>query len=105
MSEVTPTPELEQSPSEGVNSAQTLGGETDTPSGSRRNPTRAPRRPNTAFNNTPRDFDGVTPKIGGILALRSENMTKKVNYDIWRKCGRGHKKPNDRHYFVFRERK
>ena len=83
MSEVTPTSEVEQSPSEGFNPAQTLGGVTDTSSGSRRNPTRAPRRPNTTFTNTPRDFDGVTPKIGGVLALRSENMTKKVNYDIF----------------------
>ena len=58
----------------------------------------APRRPNavnpnstgrpTRQNNrsgpvssTPKDFEGATPKIGGILALRSENMTKKVNYD------------------------
>ena len=27
------------------------------------------------------DFEGATPKIGEILALRSENMTNKVNYD------------------------
>ena len=32
---------------------------------------------------TPKDFEGATPKIGGILALRSENMTNKVNYDIF----------------------
>ena len=32
-------------------------------------------------SSTPRDFEGATPRIGGILALRSENMTKKVNYD------------------------
>ena len=30
---------------------------------------------------TPRNFEGVTPQIGGILALRSENMIKKVSYD------------------------
>ena len=30
---------------------------------------------------TPRDFDGATPLIGGILGLWSENMIKKVNYD------------------------
>ena len=29
----------------------------------------------------PRDFEGAKLKIGGILALQSENMTKKVNYD------------------------
>ena len=48
-----------------------------------RNPTRTPMRPNTASTNTPRDFEGAMPKIGDILALRSENMTNKVNYDIF----------------------
>ena len=41
-------------------------------------------RPNNRsgpVSSTPRDFEGATPKIGGILALRSENMAKKVNYD------------------------
>ena len=28
-----------------------------------------------------RDFEGATPKIGGVLGLRSENVTKKINYD------------------------
>ena len=28
-----------------------------------------------------RDFEGATPKIGGVLGLRSENVTNKVNYD------------------------
>ena len=82
MSEAAPATETEQSPSEGPNTQASATG-TDTPSGSRRYPTRAPRRPNTAFASTPRDFEGVTPKIGGVLALRSENMTKKVNYDIF----------------------
>ena len=72
MPEDTPTPEA----------GQTLG-EADASSTSRRNTTRNPRRPNTNFTSTPRDFEGVTPKIGGVLALRSENMTKKVNYDIF----------------------
>ena len=83
MSEATSVPETEQTLGEGVNSAQMTRVGTDTPSASRRNPTRTPRRPNTVSTNTPRDFEGVTPKIGGILALRSENMTKKVNYDIF----------------------
>ena len=34
-------------------------------------------------SSTSRDFEGATPKIGGILALRSENVTKKVNYDAF----------------------
>ena len=34
-------------------------------------------------SSTSRDFEGATPKIGGILALRSENITKKVNYDVF----------------------
>ena len=41
-------------------------------------------RPNNRsgpVSSTPRDFEGATPKLGGILALRSENMSKKVNYD------------------------
>ena len=28
-----------------------------------------------------RDFEGATPKIGGVMGLRSENVTKKINYD------------------------
>ena len=32
-------------------------------------------------SSTPRDFAGATPKIGGILALRSENITNNVTYD------------------------
>ena len=37
----------------------------------------------TPQTSTTRDFEEATPKIGGILALRSENVTKKVNYDIF----------------------
>lgn len=32
---------------------------------------------------TAKDFTGATPKTGGILALRSENVTKKINYDMF----------------------
>ena len=46
-----------------------------------RNKNRNPRRVNTSLSTTPRDFEGATPKIGGMLALRSENGNKKVNYD------------------------
>ena len=67
----------------GIKSTPRPEGDTDTPPASRRKPTRNPRRQNTAFINTPKYFEGVTPKIGGILALRSEIMNKKVNYDIF----------------------
>ena len=43
------------------------------------NGTGRPTQPNNRsvpVSSTPRDFEGATPKIGGILALRSENMTK-----------------------------
>ena len=40
-----------------------------------------PRNSNRQFTNTSRDFEGATPSIGGILALRSENIVKKMNYD------------------------
>lgn len=32
-------------------------------------------------SSTNRDFEGATPKLGAVLALRSENIHKKVNYD------------------------
>ena len=38
-------------------------------------------RQNFAASSTLRNFEGSTPNIGGVLALRSENVTKKVNYD------------------------
>ena len=79
MSETAPATESEQTPSESVNTPSS-GAERDAHLGNRRNSTRGPRRPNAAFANPPKDFEGVTPKIGGILALRSENMTKKVNF-------------------------
>ena len=83
MSEVPSTPEAEPILGESINSTPMSGVDTDTPPASRRNPARNPRHPNTASTNLPRDYAGVTPKIGGILALRSENMTNKVNYDIF----------------------
>ena len=82
MTEAVPATEYGQSPSEGA-SAATPGAYADAPSGNRRNANRTPRRTNNAYANTPRDFEGVTPQIGGVLGLRSENMTKKVNYDIF----------------------
>ena len=35
------------------------------------------------ISSTPEDYEGATPKIGGILALRSENLTNKFSYDIF----------------------
>ena len=70
-------------PVEGVDPAQSPGANSDTTSGSRRTPSRASRRTNTSFTNTPKDFEGATPKIGGILALRNENVAKKINYDVF----------------------
>ena len=58
-------------------------GEVSTPS--MNNPSACRSHNRSRFNHsqssTPRDFAGATPKIGGILALRSENMTNKVTYD------------------------
>ena len=82
MSEAAPATESELTPGESVNTPPS-GTETDVRSGNRRNATRSHRRPNAALANTPKDFEGVTPKIGGILALRSENMTMKVNFDVF----------------------
>ena len=48
---------------------------------SSRSTNRNTNRQNFTQATTPRDYEGATPKIGGILALRSENVNKKVNYD------------------------
>ena len=32
-----------------------------------------------------KDFEGATPRIGGVLGLRSENVTRKVTDDAFRK--------------------
>ena len=42
---------------------------------------RSTNRNGTVQSSTKRDYEGATPKLGAILALRSENVTKKVNYD------------------------
>ena len=36
-------------------------------------------------NTSSKEFDVASPKIGGVLGLRSENVTKKVSYDIFYK--------------------
>ena len=40
-------------------------------------------RSGNVVTSTSKDFAGATPKIGGILALHSENVTKQINYDIF----------------------
>ena len=42
---------------------------------------RSTNRNGTVQSSTNRDYERATPKLGAILALRSENVTKKVNYD------------------------
>jgi hypothetical protein len=42
---------------------------------------RPSNRTPSAQTSTNRDFEGATPKLGAVLALRSENVNKKVNYD------------------------
>ena len=73
MSEVTPSTENAQT------TVTVTIADADTPTGSRRIATRAPRLTNVACNNAPRYFEGATPNVDGILALRNENVAKKVN--------------------------
>ena len=40
-------------------------------------------RRDVSFSSSTRDFEGATPKIGGVLGLRSENITKKITYDAF----------------------
>ena len=74
---------MEQSPGLDVDSTPSSSGDTVTSPVSNRNQARFPRRQNASVMSTPKDFKGATPKIGGILDLRNENMTHKVNYDIF----------------------
>ena len=83
MAEVTPFAESYQSPVVHVNYAQSPGADTDTSTESSRISTWAPRRTNAESNNTPKVFEGATLRIGGVLAIRNENVTKKVNYDVF----------------------
>ena len=39
---------------------------------------------NNVWNNAPiKKFKGATPKIDGVICLRSKNVTKMVSYDIF----------------------
>ena len=51
--------------------------------GGSRRPTRSNNRYGNALGSTQKDFVGDTPKLGGILGLRSENITKKITYDLF----------------------
>ena len=42
---------------------------------------RPSNRVSTVQSSTNRDFEGATPKLGAVLALRNENVNKKMNYD------------------------
>ena len=42
---------------------------------------RSDTRLNNIATSAQRDFKGATPDIGGVLALRSENVSVKTNYD------------------------
>ena len=68
-----------ESPSSDISS--NTHGETVTSQGnnsnSSRNTNRNTNHPKYTQTTTPRDYEGATPKIGGVLALRSKNMTKK----------------------------
>ena len=83
MSEVMSSTVNVQSPIVDVNHTQTPVNDVDVLTESRRISSRSIRCTNAASNNTPRDFEGSTPKIGGVLDLRNENVAKKVNYDIF----------------------
>ena len=83
MSESPPEPTPQVANASNADANDTVRGEQASADGG----TRRPTRPNNRFGNvtgsTPRDFEGDTPKLGGILGLRSENVTKKINYDLF----------------------
>ena len=69
---------------ENENNAERAGGsEAGSTNGGTRRPTRFNNRYGNITGTTQRDCVGDTPKLGGILGLRSENVTKKVNYDLF----------------------
>ena len=76
---------VENSPASNPDTQNAQAGLSTTPSNANGNVTqrnsRPPNRTGTVQSTTNRDFEGATPKLNAILALRSENITKKVNYD------------------------
>jgi len=57
--------------------------ETHIPNMTSRHTNRNTNRPASAQTSKARDYAGAVPKIGGILASRSEYLSHKVNYDIF----------------------
>ena len=70
---VTPKSETPANPSQVINTEPTLQSE---------NAGRNTRR-DIPFASSAKDFEGATPKIGGVLGLRSENVTRKITYDAF----------------------
>ena len=69
---------------ENENNAERAGGsETGSTNGGTRRSKRFNNRYGSITGTTHRDFAGNTPKIGRILGLCSENVTKKINYDLF----------------------
>ena len=73
--EITPEPRT------GMNTSPATNSESVRPSG---NVVRHNQR-DTPFAFSTKDFEGATPKIGGVLGLCSETVTKKVSYDTFLK--------------------
>ena len=73
-------PVAQGAPAEGENQNQQQRGNARNENWNSGRPARVNRRTGPV-SSTPKDFEGATPQIGGILALRSENMLKKVSYD------------------------
>ena len=71
--DVTPKSETPANPSQVTNSEPTAPSE---------NAVRNTRR-DISFASSTKDFEGTTPKIGGVLGLRSEIVTRKITYDAF----------------------
>ena len=79
-------PNVADAPDAGSNNTEAPNTNNEETGGSSaRNPrNRRPRNINNNAANTTtaqRSFEGATPAIGGVLALRSENVDKKMSYD------------------------
>ena len=73
-------PAVQAAPAEGGNQNPQPRNNVRNENGNRGRPARINNRTGPV-SSTPRDFEGATPQIGGILAIHSENMIKKVDYD------------------------
>ena len=51
--------------------------------GNRPRPNRTNDRLSAARGSSEKDFAGATPQIGGVLGLRSENVTRKIPFDVF----------------------